>query len=210
MDSRPAGPAGPTSPRLRLTGVHSAAPFAFRVSLIFCCCSTGSRVVATLSANPAHGPSPRRTGAYGPHAPRMHMLKRGDPSRWGSVGAVGWRAHGGCVGGCAGVGKQRRWRVVGRAGLSAQIQARHHRLSRLNAATTDFGLRRTMRLACRSAHACTPDAAATEHERATLQRPWCAPPPPFPFPSCPYPPVHVNANVNGCTGDLPGLPPEAG
>ncbi|KAJ6599479.1 hypothetical protein B0H10DRAFT_2231295 [Mycena sp. CBHHK59/15] len=74
--------------------------------------------------------------------------------------------------------------------------ARHHRLSRLNAATTDFGLRRTMRLTCRSAHACTPDAAATEHERATLQRPWCAPPPPFPFPSCPYPPVHVNANVN--------------
>ncbi|KAJ7509384.1 hypothetical protein B0H11DRAFT_2217128 [Mycena galericulata] len=53
-----------------------------------------------------------------------------------------------------------------------------------------------MRLACPSAHACTPDAAATEHERATLQRPWCAPPPPFPFPSCPYPPVHVNANVN--------------
>ncbi|KAJ6555071.1 hypothetical protein B0H10DRAFT_2201713 [Mycena sp. CBHHK59/15] len=41
-----------------------------------------------------------------------------------------------------------------------------------------------------------PDAAATEHERATLKRPWCAQPPPFPFPSCPYPPVHVNANVN--------------
>ncbi|KAJ7511033.1 hypothetical protein B0H11DRAFT_1956981 [Mycena galericulata] len=81
----------------------------------------------------------------------------------------------------------------GRAELSAQIQARHHRLSRLNAATTDFGLRRTMGLACPSAHACTPDAAATEHECATLQRPWCAPPPPFPFPSCPYPPVRVNA-----------------
>ncbi|KAJ6620848.1 hypothetical protein B0H10DRAFT_1945685 [Mycena sp. CBHHK59/15] len=76
--------------------------------------------------------------------------------------------------------------------------ARHHHLSRLNAATTDFGLRRTMRLTCRSAHACTPDAAATEHERATLQRPWCAPPPPFPFPSCPYPPVHVNAG-SPCT-----------
>jgi hypothetical protein len=37
-----------------------AALLVFRFSLVFCC-STGSRV---LSTNPAHGPSPRRTGAY--------------------------------------------------------------------------------------------------------------------------------------------------
>ncbi|KAJ6579807.1 hypothetical protein B0H10DRAFT_2235625 [Mycena sp. CBHHK59/15] len=139
----------------------------------------------------------RRTGAYAvPRSSHVHAQSTNNTTNPipGSVysavilvAGVPWERSG---------GKQRHRRVVGRAGLSAQIQARHHRLSRLNAATTDFGLRRTMRLTCQSAHACTPDAAATEHERATLQRPWCAPPPPFPFPSCPYPPVHVNANVN--------------
>ncbi|KAJ6605643.1 hypothetical protein B0H10DRAFT_1957226 [Mycena sp. CBHHK59/15] len=90
--------------------------------------------------------------------------------------------------------RRRRWWV----GQDCLHRFKHATTAYLDstAATTDFGLRRTMRLACQSAHACTPDAAATEHERATLQRPWCAPPPPFPFPSCPYPPVHVNANVN--------------
>lgn len=82
-------------------------------------------------------------------------------------------------------------RDVGRAGLSAQIQgawihlnlltspidpsshspvAHHHRLPRLNASTTNFGLRRAMRRACPSAHACTPDAAASEREHPTPQR----------------------------------------
>ncbi|KAJ7828092.1 hypothetical protein B0H13DRAFT_2438380 [Mycena leptocephala] len=168
------------------------APFAFHFSLV----STAQLALALLllseqtphtdprPAGPVPTPSPRSSHAHAQSTsnttnPRLGSMYRavilvaGVPwERWAAPMVDAWAdVHG--------------WgnRDVGRAGLSAQIQAHHHRLPRLNASTTNFGLRRAMRRACPSAHACTPDAAASEHEHATPQRH-----------------VHVNANVN--TGSL--------
>ncbi|KAJ6600618.1 hypothetical protein B0H10DRAFT_2441104 [Mycena sp. CBHHK59/15] len=181
MDSRPAGPAGPTSPRLRLARVHSAAPFTFH----FLSSSAAAQLALALlplsqqtphtdprPAGPAPTPSPCSLacaclkslgfcGSGGAGAPMVDA--------WADVQVWGNRDVGGCT-----------------PPPPISTQRRHHRLR--TAAHNETRVPKRSRVHAR----CCRDRTRTRNAATTMG----APPPPFPFPSCPYPPVHVNANVN--------------